>query len=734
MAENFLPFTREELFEGMPGKRASALLLAIEGRTALLAARAREATALYLTVEAVAEREKAFFEAISAGADLPLQPEIQDIEHYGPNWTSLVPDDPPTRAAIAHLIGGKYQFTYAAVPQLRAALGLDDEAVQQAYQRLYTRPLSTIYAPQVTFPDRLHWQWARVSNVLEATPPFWMSFALTLPGAVGLLALPIALSQIGLLTSLIVVILFGLINMVTVAVLAEAVARSGITRFGLGFLGQLAQEYLGVTGAVMVTAVLSVNGFFVLPIFFIGVAGTLQDATRLTAEFWIAVVFGICLYFLSRKSLRSTITTTLLIVFVNIAALLVIIIQAFSHFNADQLDWGKLPLIGGGSFVPSAWEAALGIMLSTFFSHLLVATYGSVSLRRDPSGRSWIRGSTAAIFAYMLIACVWLVAMNGALSSAVLAETRGTVLSPLAEKAGASVDLLGSLLVSLSLGLASVQIALGLYYTVQERLPVHLPPNIRFWAGTSPAVIGFVLAEWLWMAKIGSFANLLGIVSALVLPVLGGVFPILILVATRRQGDFVPEGMLRLLTNRITLAAVYLFFIAIMFLHGLVIWRDLATQILAILSGLLVLGTTAVILWREALKTRAVIELRNDQRPGEQNFLSITTAGHLEATDIHLLSLNGEKDVQGAVIPIPDFPALRGITAALPTRAFDEIKVWVHRITPEELSEAVPAEVEIYTGEEKHTFQLDRGSGFILLSVTAIPCRVHITLPSQKLP
>ena len=57
MAENFLPFSREELFEGMPGKRASSLLLAIEGRTALLVSRAREATALYLTVEAVEGRE-----------------------------------------------------------------------------------------------------------------------------------------------------------------------------------------------------------------------------------------------------------------------------------------------------------------------------------------------------------------------------------------------------------------------------------------------------------------------------------------------------------------------------------------------------------------------------------------------------------------------------------------------------------------------------------------------------
>jgi ABC-type nickel/cobalt efflux system permease component RcnA len=184
----------------------------------------------------------------------------------------------------------------------------------------------------------------------------------------------------------------------------------------------------------------------------------------------------------------------------------------------------------------------------------------------------------------------------------------------------------------------------------------------------------------------------------------------------------------------VTLTVIYLVFITIMLLHGLVIWQDLATRILAIMSGVLVLGLTVVILWRDALKTRAVIELRDDQRPGEQSVLNVTTAGHLANANIQLVFRNGEQTVQGAAVTIRDFSALTSVKAALPAVPFDEIKVWVHRITPEEVSEAMPAQIEIYTGEESHIFHLDQGSGIIQLPVKTFPCRVHIGVLARDMP
>jgi len=84
------------------------------------------------------------------------------------------------RAAVAHLLGQKYDFTYQAAPGIRAALALDEEAVQRAYHRLYREPLETIFTPRPTPVDRLRWAFATLTKWPESLPPFWTAFALTL--------------------------------------------------------------------------------------------------------------------------------------------------------------------------------------------------------------------------------------------------------------------------------------------------------------------------------------------------------------------------------------------------------------------------------------------------------------------------------------------------------------------------------------------------------------------------
>src|SRR5919199_5399313 len=136
--------TRDEALGGLPARRAQTLLYLIESHTARLMARSREATQWFLSEEASREHDLAFVEAFALGHEPPLRPTIQDVERYAPRWAHLVPENPRLRAAVAHLLGQKYAFTGEAVPGLRAALSLDTEAVQQAYQRLYGRPLATI--------------------------------------------------------------------------------------------------------------------------------------------------------------------------------------------------------------------------------------------------------------------------------------------------------------------------------------------------------------------------------------------------------------------------------------------------------------------------------------------------------------------------------------------------------------------------------------------------------------
>src|SRR5690349_23367053 len=123
-------FSRDEILGGLPARRASMLLFAIECRVGAMLVRSRE-VALHPPDERTADAiERSFLESIAGARELSIRPTIQDLERLAPEWQDIVPTDPAGRAAIAHLLGEKYRFTRAAVPRTRRALGLDDEQVR----------------------------------------------------------------------------------------------------------------------------------------------------------------------------------------------------------------------------------------------------------------------------------------------------------------------------------------------------------------------------------------------------------------------------------------------------------------------------------------------------------------------------------------------------------------------------------------------------------------------------
>ena len=257
------------------------LLFAIENRTAHLLVREPQAVPIVLSERAATERERAFLDALAQGRELPVHPTIQDLERYATEWADLVPEDPGTRAGVAHLLGTKYAFTDQAVPRLRSALGLDVDAVEQAYQRLYGTPLATIYAPRVRPADRLRWAASRLAGQLDALPTFWLAFVITLIiGAVNL-ALPIAVAGVGAVPGIVLIVVLGIINVVTVAAMVEVVTRSGSIRYGNAFIGTVVADYLGGASSAILTLVLTAFSFGILLIFYIGISTTLADATAL---------------------------------------------------------------------------------------------------------------------------------------------------------------------------------------------------------------------------------------------------------------------------------------------------------------------------------------------------------------------------------------------------------------------------------------------------------------------
>ena len=472
MASGDLP-SRDEALGGFPAKRAATLLYLIENRSAQLADRRRRELQRFRSEDLERDRDLAFFQAFAEESRPPVEARIQQIDRYAPQWASIVPGSARGRAALAHAISEKYRFTRDDVAGLREVLHLEEPAVRSAFERMYGAPLDSIYAPRRSLGGALRWYGERLSRRLESLPPFWSAFALTLTETVGvgILALPIALAEVGPVAGIIFLAIFGLVNVLTIAAIAEAITRTASVRYGNAYFGRLVEEYLGRTGAVMMTGTLGAICFLVLICYYIGFSTALSGAIGFRKELWAVVLFGIGLYYTSRGSLHSTVGSALIVGGINMVLISLLIGVTVPHISRTFLGYVNVPFIGGRQFDPTILGLLFGVVLSAYFGHLSIGTCGKYVLRRDPTGRSLLWGAATAQLMAMTIYCIWIFAINGAISAHELAAQSGTVLQPLTKIAGPAVQVVGSIFVILGMGMGSIHFSLALFNMMQERLP-----------------------------------------------------------------------------------------------------------------------------------------------------------------------------------------------------------------------------------------------------------------------
>ena len=704
-------FSREGLLGGLSARRATTLLFAIENRAAHLAAQSPRAVPIVLSEHAARQRERAFLGALAQGRDVPVQATIQDLERYAPEWADLVPDDAGMRAGVAHLLGSKHVFTSTAVPRLRSALGLDTDAVRDAYEDLYAKPLATIFAPRARRADRVRWAASRLAARLDALPAFWLAFFITLIiGAVNL-ALPIAVAGVGALPGIALIIVLGIINVVTIAAMVEVVTRSGSVRYGNAFIGTVVADYLGNVSSAILSAVLTVFSFGLLLIFYVGISTTLADATALPATAWMIVLFLIGLYFLTRGSLNATVASTIVITTINVGLLVVLSALALPHVRLENLTYVNLPWSPGGSFSPILLGALIGIVLDIYAAHILVAIFGKMLLQRDPTGRSVVRGHATGIGFAMLLNIVWVLAICGAVAPDVLADQSSTVLVPLAAEVGPHVRVLGAIFVILSMGLGLIQFSLALFSLARERIGQRLSwggSRGQFLLSLVPVILVLLVAEWMVLTGTGSFAGILGFLGVMVHSLMSGIFPMLLLAASRRKGELIPGVSYRALGHPLVIGGVYLLFLSNLFLHGLLIWEHPLLRVGGVLMGLLMLAVTVAMIRRGAFAPRVVVELRDDRRPDGQSLFATTVGGQPAPSSVRLRTDDGERQIHGATGALPAFGALRSVGVQLPAGSPRELKVWGHTITPDGISEGLEAQVTVRDGDEQRVLDLSR--------------------------
>jgi predicted transcriptional regulator len=153
----------------------------------------------------------------------------------------------------------------------------------------------------------------------------------------------------------------------------------------------------------------------------------------------------------------------------------------------------------------------------------------------------------------------------------------------------------------------------------------------RFWLGLSPLLLIFLVCEWLLVQKLESFAQMLDFLGIVALPVEIGVFPALLLYASRRKGEYVPGFILQFLAQPVIVGTIYLVSVGILFLHGLFIWQDTLQRAIAILVGVVVLGVTYLMVRQGAFACRLVIEVRQGPAEDRSGTFTVTDtcAGYL---------------------------------------------------------------------------------------------------------
>jgi hypothetical protein len=247
----------------------------------------------------------------------------------------------------------------------------------------------------------------------------------------------------------------------------------------------------------------------------------------------------------------------------------------------------------------------------------------------------------------------------------------------------------------------------------------------NFLLAASPVALAFLMSEWLLFRGSGSFTGLLGLIGVVIVPLLAGIFPVLLLLASRRQGERVPTAFYRALGNPVLLVFVYVVFLASIFLHGLVIWTNPLERVLAGATGVMVVVMTLAM--RKAFVRRTVVELRQEERDdGEQGFFSVTTAGRAGMAGVRLEYPEREKRYEAASGEVPAFSSLR--RASFQTRGGTGVlKVWAHRVTPEGNSVALAGLLNVRQGDEIKRYDLRLSDGQVVVPTTQEACRVDIT-------
>ena len=339
----------------------------------------------------------------------------------------------------------------------------------------------------------------------------------------------------------------------------------------------------------------------------------------------------------------------------------------------------------------------------------------------------------------MVIYVVFVLVLTGAVGADTLAGYPGTALTPLAERVGPIIDVLGTIYIVLGVGLSAIYLGLGIFNQMADLIAA-VPGRdgepsgtagrlVDFGIRAAPLAVIFVVVEALLSRGSVSFTEPLNVVGTLTLPLLSGVFPMLLLMAARRRGDRLPGRLIGPLGWPIVAVAIGGVFLFGVVSFGLWIWDSPLERLAALLVGVAMVALTVVSWRRGAFASRTVVEYRLETGPPDRGILSVVSGGRAVATSVDLDESTGRRRVDGTEIVINAPNRLRSMTLDLPAGLAPHVSLWVHSVGPDGGSKRTPVAARVHDGSTETAFRVvDATMSGFSIEPGADPARLTISL------
>lgn len=647
--------------------------------------------------------------AFEAGEPPPRRPRVHDLERYAAEWTALVPDDPDERARVAHELAARHRLPRRRVTRIRAALGLDTDAVRAAYQARFGAPLDEVFTDRLTPGERVRWAAHAAATSLERLPPFWLTVVLTITVSlpVGLLGLPIAATEIGPLPALALLAFIGVVMSITMGALGETIARSGAVRYRRAFLGELAESLIGSRASAVFTGTAGVRTTLSLLAGWIGLSITMAELTDTPRGIWAGLILVGVLLMLTRGAKLALSTVALFGVF---ATVLVVVASVLALVNAGpgNLTHADFPLGGGPDALDGTLGAALGVILMQYIGSVYLVGIHRAAAPRDPSAKTLAAGAFVGTAIMTVIIGLWLLGASAAVSADELKATHGTAMGPLAKQIGPAMTVIGGLAMFLLLGMNINRASTAVHGLTLERLPQPREPDTpsgkrtlsRRWrevVACVPVLLVFGVAEATLDLGSASFASVLTISGVVTNFLVGAAIPMLMVVAARRHGELVPPRVWRWIGAAPLAWAIVGWSIASLAFVGVWVWNDWGSRSAALAMAALGLATVYWAVRQGAFRRRCVVEFIDDRHGAGGSRWAVVAAGRPVEADVELAFADGPPvTAHGASGPVDDPDGLRRLAfSGGERRGAEDVAFWGQRVDPDGTPEPTEATTEV---------------------------------------